>query len=139
VTPWPRTIHARLTLGYAVAFFNGLIVFAVISFASLDGALKSIIDARLQNAMHSVAAVVFADPAVKHPTRERLDLVTGSNMSDVVLSADGRAVYSGTPEVMAGYARRARALGADIIGACCGSTPDHIRVFRTAIDQWSKK
>ena len=91
---WPRTISARLTLGYAVAFFAGLIVFAVISFTSLDGALKSIIDARLQNAMRSVATVLFVDPVVKHPTRERLDLVTGSNMSDVVLSQSGHAVYS---------------------------------------------
>jgi hypothetical protein len=46
---------------------------------------------------------------------------------------DGRAVYSGTPEVMAGYARRVHALGADIIGACCGSTPDHIRAMAKAL------
>ena len=46
---------------------------------------------------------------------------------------DGRAVYSGTPEVMAEYARRVRALGADIIGACCGSTPDHIRAMAQAL------
>jgi hypothetical protein len=25
--------------------------------------------------------------------------------------------------------------GVAIIGACCGSTPDHIRAFRQAIDQ----
>jgi len=25
--------------------------------------------------------------------------------------------------------------GVDILGACCGSTPDHIRAFRYAIDQ----
>ena len=46
---------------------------------------------------------------------------------------DGRAVYSGTPEVMARYARRVRALGADIIGACCGSTPDHVRAMARAL------
>src|SRR5262245_7152631 len=46
---------------------------------------------------------------------------------------DGRAVYSGTPAVMAEYARRVRALGADIIGACCGSTPDHIRAMAQAL------
>jgi methionine synthase I (cobalamin-dependent) len=46
---------------------------------------------------------------------------------------DGRAVYSGTPEVMARYARRAQALGADIIGACCGSTPDHVRAMVQAL------
>jgi len=25
--------------------------------------------------------------------------------------------------------------GCNIIGACCGSTPDHIRAFRAAMDQ----
>jgi 5-methyltetrahydrofolate--homocysteine methyltransferase len=59
-------------------------------------------------------------------------LIAKSNagMPEIV---DGRAVYSGTPEVMASYARRARALGADIIGACCGSTPDHIRAMARAL------
>jgi 5-methyltetrahydrofolate--homocysteine methyltransferase len=59
-------------------------------------------------------------------------LIAKSNagMPEIV---DGRAVYSGTPEVMAGYARRARALGADIIGACCGSTPNHIRAMVLAL------
>jgi 5-methyltetrahydrofolate--homocysteine methyltransferase len=27
------------------------------------------------------------------------------------------------------------AAGANIVGSCCGSTPDHIRAFRQAIDQ----
>jgi 5-methyltetrahydrofolate--homocysteine methyltransferase len=26
--------------------------------------------------------------------------------------------------------------GASIIGGCCGSTPDHIRAFRKAMDQF---
>jgi methionine synthase I (cobalamin-dependent) len=34
--------------------------------------------------------------------------------------------YDGTPEVMAAHAHRIHAAGAQIIGACCGSTPDHI-------------
>src|SRR5262245_11996275 len=61
-----------------------------------------------------------------------LPLIAKSNagMPEIV---DGRAVYSGTPEVMAGYARRVRALGADIIGACCGSTPAHIRAMGLAL------
>jgi 5-methyltetrahydrofolate--homocysteine methyltransferase len=28
--------------------------------------------------------------------------------------------------------------GTNIIGACCGSTPDHIRAFRKAIDEQLK-
>ncbi len=34
-------------------------------------------------------------------------------------------VYSGTPEVLAAHAYRAREAGATIIGSCCGSTPAH--------------
>jgi 5-methyltetrahydrofolate--homocysteine methyltransferase len=46
---------------------------------------------------------------------------------------DGRAVYNGTPVIMAEYARRVRALGATIIGACCGSSPAHIAAMRDAL------
>ncbi len=46
---------------------------------------------------------------------------------------DGAAVYDATPEVMADYARRVREHGAQIIGACCGSTPDHIRAIAQAL------
>ena len=42
-------------------------------------------------------------------------------------------VYEGTPEVMADYALRVKELGAHIIGACCGSTPDHIRAIAGAL------
>ena len=42
--------------------------------------------------------------------------------------------YDGTPEVMAAYAVRARDAGAQLIGACCGSTPDHIALMRSVLD-----
>lgn len=43
-------------------------------------------------------------------------------------------VYSGTPELMANYARLAIDAGARIIGGCCGTTPEHLAAMRTAID-----
>ena len=43
------------------------------------------------------------------------------------------AVYDATPDVMADYARRVTAKGARIVGACCGSTPDHIRAIAGAV------
>ncbi|MFN8502601.1 homocysteine S-methyltransferase family protein [Kouleothrix sp.] len=46
---------------------------------------------------------------------------------------DGQAVYNGTPAIMAEYARRVRALGATIIGACCGSSPAHVRAIAQAL------
>jgi 5-methyltetrahydrofolate--homocysteine methyltransferase len=46
----------------------------------------------------------------------------------------GMAVeYATTPEMMAGYARQLREAGANVIGACCGSTPPHLRAMADAI------
>ena len=42
---------------------------------------------------------------------------------------NNQLLYDGTPQVMAGYANQARQLGARLIGACCGSTPEHIRAM----------
>jgi 5-methyltetrahydrofolate--homocysteine methyltransferase len=45
----------------------------------------------------------------------------------------GRPVYQATPEDMADYAIKAFAVGARIIGACCGSTPAHIQAIAGAL------
>lgn len=42
--------------------------------------------------------------------------------------------YSGTPELMADYARLAMDAGARIIGGCCGTSPEHLAAMRQAID-----
>lgn len=45
----------------------------------------------------------------------------------------GRTQYDATPEVMAHYALRYTELGVRIIGACCGSTPQHIAAMARAL------
>jgi len=47
---------------------------------------------------------------------------------------DGHIHYDGTPELMADYAVLARDAGATIIGGCCGTTPDHLRLMRDALE-----
>ncbi len=47
---------------------------------------------------------------------------------------DGNICYDGTPELMADYAELARNSGASIIGGCCGTTPEHLRYMRDALD-----
>lgn len=47
---------------------------------------------------------------------------------------EGHIHYDGTPELMAEYAVMARNCGAKIIGGCCGTTPDHLRAMRAALD-----
>lgn len=46
----------------------------------------------------------------------------------------GNVEYNGSPAVMAAYAREVRERGARLIGACCGSTPDHIKAMAKALD-----
>ena len=41
--------------------------------------------------------------------------------------------YPTTPDTMADFACRFRDVGADIIGACCGSTPPHLRAMAEAL------
>jgi len=46
----------------------------------------------------------------------------------------GMAVaYETTPEMMGGFARRFADAGANVIGACCGSTPSHLRAMAEAL------
>ena len=47
---------------------------------------------------------------------------------------DGHIHYDGTPELMADYAVLARDSGARIIGGCCGTTAQHLRAMRTALE-----
>jgi methionine synthase I (cobalamin-dependent) len=52
-----------------------------------------------------------------------------------------QAVYDAGPERMAELARRYNQLGAQIIGACCGSSPAHIAAIAAAIGEergWSE-
>ncbi|QLF70495.1 betaine--homocysteine S-methyltransferase [Peteryoungia desertarenae] len=42
--------------------------------------------------------------------------------------------YSGTPPLMADYARLARDAGARIIGGCCGTSCNHLAAMRSALD-----
>lgn len=47
---------------------------------------------------------------------------------------DGHIHYDGTPDLMAQYAVMARNAGATIIGGCCGTTPEHLRAMRAALE-----
>jgi methionine synthase I (cobalamin-dependent) len=47
---------------------------------------------------------------------------------------DGEIRFDGTPELMAQYACLSLDSGARIIGGCCGTTPEHLRVMRQALE-----
>ncbi len=73
-----------------------------------------------------------------------VNLATASDASSVLVAkancgipqfVDGAIRFSGTPELMARYACLALDAGARIIGGCCGTTPEHLRVMRRALEQ----
>jgi methionine synthase I (cobalamin-dependent) len=51
---------------------------------------------------------------------------------------NGGIHYTGTPELMADYARIARDAGAKIIGGCCGTSPEHLASMRKALEGHTK-
>ncbi len=106
----------------------------------------------------AILATDFPIEVVKH-IKEKGVTVVGSNCTvgpqrmfsiikamyqdDVILSAqpaagiptlvDGRSVYHASPEYLATYAKQLVEAGVKIIGACCGSTPSHIKAIASAV------
>ena len=70
--------------------------------------------------------------AAMHAVAPEVVLVAKSNagMPELI---DLQAVYRASPEMMAGTAIEMCDAGARIIGACCGSTPDHLAAMRVAL------
>lgn len=48
---------------------------------------------------------------------------------------DGRTVFRETPQIMASFVPDLIKAGVNIIGGCCGTTPDHIRELRKIISR----
>lgn len=63
---------------------------------------------------------------------EGLLLVAQSNAGLPAIDGD-RFVYTVGPEAMGEHAIELRDLGIDVIGACCGSSPDHLRAMSLAL------
>jgi 5-methyltetrahydrofolate--homocysteine methyltransferase len=50
----------------------------------------------------------------------------------------GKAVYKQTPAEMAAGVPEVLAAGANIVGSCCGSTPEHTRAIRQVVDEFNR-
>ena len=70
--------------------------------------------------------------AKMHAAQPDARLVAKSNTGMPKL-VDGRAVYLAKPAIMAACVLEMRAAGATVVGACCGSTPAHLRAMAEAL------
>jgi homocysteine S-methyltransferase len=74
--------------------------------------------------------VLTAVEAMRSATTLPLAAMPNAGMPRAV---DGRNIYLCSPEYMASFARKAIAAGVQLVGGCCGTTPNHIRAMRSAI------
>jgi 5-methyltetrahydrofolate--homocysteine methyltransferase len=63
----------------------------------------------------------------------RLPLIIQPN-AGLPQSREGQVVYDETPDTMAARVPELLDLGVAIVGGCCGTTPDHTRAIRRAVD-----
>src|SRR6202050_4367128 len=80
----------------------------------------------------SVGPVAMLDAIERVRAATSLPLSAQTN-AGIPRSVEGRNIYLCSPEYMASYARKFVAAGARIVGGCCGTTPDHIRVMKSAL------
>src|SRR5215813_9992113 len=77
-------------------------------------------------------------PVAMLDAMERVRAVTTAPLSaqpnaGMPRSVEGRNIYLCSPEYMASYARKFIAAGVRLVGGCCGTTADHIRVMKSAL------
>jgi len=76
------------------------------------------------------STVLTAIEAMRGATNLPIAAMPNAGMPRAV---EGRNIYLCSPEYMASFARKAIAAGAQLVGGCCGTTPNHIRAMRSAM------
>jgi methionine synthase I (cobalamin-dependent)/5,10-methylenetetrahydrofolate reductase len=80
----------------------------------------------------SVGPVAMLDVIERVRALTSLPLAAQPN-AGIPRSVEGRNIYLCSPEYMASYARKFVAAGVRVVGGCCGTTPEHIRVMKSAL------
>jgi homocysteine S-methyltransferase len=76
------------------------------------------------------SSVLTAIEAMRAATTLPLAAMPNAGMPRAV---EGRNIYLCSPEYMAEFTRKAIKAGVQILGGCCGTTPNHIRAMRSAM------
>ena len=80
----------------------------------------------------SVGPVAMLEAIERVRAATDLPLATQPN-AGMPRSVEGRNIYLCSPEYMASYARKFVAAGVNLVGGCCGTTPEHIRAMKSAL------
>jgi methionine synthase I (cobalamin-dependent)/5,10-methylenetetrahydrofolate reductase len=105
----------------------------------LDGSSAEIAAARLTAwGADAIGVNCSAGPATVLTALERLAAATSLPLAampnaGMPRAVDGRNIYLTSPEYMASFSRKFLKAGAQFIGGCCGTTPNHIRAMKSAL------
>jgi len=80
----------------------------------------------------SVGPVAMLEAIERVRAKTTLPLSAQPN-AGIPRSVEGRNIYLCSPEYMASYARKFVSTGVRLVGGCCGTTPEHIRVMKSAL------
>jgi homocysteine S-methyltransferase len=105
----------------------------------LDGSTPEAFGPRLEEwGADVIGCNCSVGPVAMLDAMERVRAATSAPISaqpnaGIPRSVEGRNIYLCSPEYMASYARKFVAAGVRLIGGCCGTTPEHIRVMKSAL------
>ena len=130
----------------AVAAVRGVSSLPIVALMSFDAEGETIAGVSAHDAGERLRALGVAAFGANHGAGPAAALRALGDMGDGILAAlpnVGLASMSGqrivfphaTPAYFGEFAAQARALGAGIIGGCCGTTPAQIAAIRAAVDE----
>jgi homocysteine S-methyltransferase len=105
----------------------------------LDGSTPEVFAPRLESwGVDVIGCNCSVGPVAMLEAMERVRANTSLPLSaqpnaGIPRSVDGRNIYLCSPEYMASYARKFVNAGVRLVGGCCGTTPEHIRVMKSAL------
>lgn len=108
--------------------------------SSLTGANPEIMIRELENSGADIIGVnCTVGPQVMLHWLETIRKITAKPISIMPNAGkpkniDGRNIYLTSPEYLGEYAKHYIQAGANIIGGCCGTTPDHIQKMRNSLN-----
>ena len=105
----------------------------------LDGASPETFTAKLNDwGADVIGCNCSVGPVAMLEAIERIRRLTEKPLSaqpnaGIPRSIEGRNIYLCSPEYMASYARKFVNAGVNLVGGCCGTTPEHIKAMKSAL------
>jgi len=105
----------------------------------LDGSTPEVFGPRIQDwGADVIGCNCSVGPVAMLEAIERLRAATTTPISaqpnaGIPRSVEGRNIYLCSPEYMASYTRKFVAAGVKLVGGCCGTTPEHIRIMKSGL------